>query len=252
MPWFPASPIWVSSSIRWGWPCSIPIRKAPCPSGRLSARGLLLLGISLAVLACRRKCPYLLGRLAVVSGNARAGDRPGAGRFPGDGRPLHLLDADRAVYRPGVGNRERVCRGSACRRWAGAATAAVAVAALACCAWQQASYWKDEETVWTHALACTSRNFLAHASLGALMAQRGQIDEAISHFEDALSFRPDYAEVHTNLGLALAARGQIKEAIDHYQTAMKVRPEATRRPSTAWRGFAPRIRTPNSATAARR
>ncbi len=56
------------------------------------------------------------------------------------------------------------------------------------------------------------------------MAQRGQIDEAISHFEDALSFRPDYAEVHTNLGLALAARGQIKEAIDHYQTAMKVDP----------------------------
>ena len=48
--------------------------------------------------------PVSAGRLALVSGNARARDRTGAGRFPGDGRPLHLLDPDRAVYRPGLGS----------------------------------------------------------------------------------------------------------------------------------------------------
>ena len=45
-------------------------------------------------------CP---GRLALVFGDAGVGDRGGAVRSRGDGRPLHLLAADRAVHCPGVG-----------------------------------------------------------------------------------------------------------------------------------------------------
>ena len=42
-------------------------------------------------------------RLVLVRGNARAGDRVGAGRVAGDGGPLHLLAADRAVHRRDLG-----------------------------------------------------------------------------------------------------------------------------------------------------
>src|SRR5664280_2844649 len=46
--------------------------------------------------------------LALVFGNVGAGDWPGAGRFPGDGRPLHLFPAGRDfsgddLFSPGLG-----------------------------------------------------------------------------------------------------------------------------------------------------
>ena len=41
-------------------------------------------------------------RLAVVFGHARAGDRPGAGRWRGAGGPLHLHPIHRPVHRRGV------------------------------------------------------------------------------------------------------------------------------------------------------
>ena len=105
MPWFPMSPIWVSSSIRRGWPCSIPIRKTSLPIWKIVG-SLLLVGRHFpGGPGLPPEVPVSAGRLAVVSGNARARDRTGAGRFPGDGRPLHLLDPDRAVYRLGLGSR---------------------------------------------------------------------------------------------------------------------------------------------------
>ncbi len=143
------------------------------PVWKIVGAGLLLLGISLAVLAGRRKCPYLLvgwlwylGMLVPVIGLVQVGSQAMADRY------TYLTQI--GLYIALAWAIAGVCRGSACRRWAGAATAAVAVAALACCAWQQASYWKDEETVWTHALACTSRNFLAHASLAPSWPSAGR------------------------------------------------------------------------------
>ena len=43
------------------------------------------------------------GRLVLVSGHARAGDRIGAGGRPGPRRPLHLPDADRPVHHDRLG-----------------------------------------------------------------------------------------------------------------------------------------------------
>ena len=48
-------------------------------------------GVAAAALSVRR--------LVLVRGNARAGDRRGAGGVAGDGRPLYLLAPDRAVHR---------------------------------------------------------------------------------------------------------------------------------------------------------
>ena len=40
------------------------------------------------------------------------------------------------------------------------------------------------------------------------MAEHGQVDAAIAHFQKALEIKPDYAEAHDNLDLALKQRGQ--------------------------------------------
>jgi tetratricopeptide (TPR) repeat protein len=109
----------------------------------------------------------------------------------------------------------------------------IVVLALAWASFIQASYWRNSETLWTHALAVTSNNDVAHNNLGYLCADRGELDEAISHFETALRIRsskrdPHYsvgsAFVQVNLADALSRKGQPDEAIVHYDEAIKSQP----------------------------
>ena len=51
--------------------------------------------------------PLLALRVALVPWDAGAGDRIGAGGRPGDGRPLHVFDADRALHGDCLGRRGR-------------------------------------------------------------------------------------------------------------------------------------------------
>ena len=59
------------------------------------------------------------------------------------------------------------------------------------CAWQQTAYWHDSETLWTHALACTSSNVVAHTNLGLALSSRHRDDEAAAEYGRALAIRPD-------------------------------------------------------------
>jgi tetratricopeptide (TPR) repeat protein len=105
-----------------------------------------------------------------------------------------------------------------------AATASVAVIALAWCAHVQASYWRNGESLWRHALAVTSGNFMAHDGLGEQLANRGRLDEAIDQFQMALSIAPGYREIETNLILALTRNGRLDVAITYLQTFARERP----------------------------
>ena len=105
------------------------------------------------------------------------------------------------------------------------AVAALAVLILVGFAWRQTSYWRDSETLWTHTLACTVRNFVPHNNLGLVLAQRGRVDEAIAHFQKAVEIKPDYADAHQNLGVALDGRGQLDAAIVHYRKALELKPD---------------------------
>jgi protein O-mannosyl-transferase len=102
---------------------------------------------------------------------------------------------------------------------------ALAVLILTGFAWRQTSYWQNGETLWTHALATTARNHVTHFNLGIVLAGRGQVDEAIAHYQKVLEIKPDYTEAHYNLGVVLAGRGQIDEAIAHYQKALEITPD---------------------------
>jgi Flp pilus assembly protein TadD len=43
------------------------------------------------------------------------------------------------------------------------------------------------------------------------LAGRGQLDEAIAHFQMALKIKPDYAAARNNLGRALSERESLKK-----------------------------------------
>jgi tetratricopeptide (TPR) repeat protein len=64
-----------------------------------------------------------------------------------------------------------------------------------------------------------------HSELGTLLLERGQVNEAIAHFQKALALQPDNAGAHNNLGLALGKQGQTDEAIRQYQEAIRLTPD---------------------------
>ena len=197
------------------------------PLWQVAVAALLLLAIS-AVAVVETEMPLPVGRLALVSGDAGAGDWVGPGRRAGDGRPLHVLAADRAVHCRGVG-RGGVGRRSG-GRWLPLAAAAVVVI-LAGVAWRQTGYWHDSVALWKQTLRCTSDNAVAQHNLGQALADRGDagdLDEAIRHFSAAVGIIHDYADAHFGLGIALEKRGRLDEAINEYQVAVEIKPDFVR------------------------
>ncbi|HVD95016.1 MAG TPA: tetratricopeptide repeat protein [Candidatus Limnocylindria bacterium] len=193
---------------------------------------MLLLAITVSAIVFRNKRPYVftgwswyLVMLMPVIGLIQVGEQGHADRYtylPHIG--LFLLAvwfaADVAAIRE---SRSRFAT----------ATAAVIILALASAAFIQASYWRNSETLWTHALDVTSDNDVAHNNLGYLRVDQGELDKAIAHFEAALEIRsrkldPHYdvgsAFVQMNLADALARKGQPDEALVHYEQAIRLQP----------------------------
>ncbi len=183
----------------------------------------LLLAISGAVFAFRRTHPQLvvgwlwyLGMMVPVIGVVQIS---------------YYAHADRYTYLPQIGLYvlltwavADLCAGWRHRRLVLGGLAAVILAALIFCARAQTAYWRNSESLWTHTLACTADNYVAHNNLGNALPQTDKMDEAIIQYQTALQIKPDYAEACYNLGNALFKKGMVDEAIAHYQTALQINP----------------------------
>jgi Tfp pilus assembly protein PilF len=106
-----------------------------------------------------------------------------------------------------------------------AVSASVAIAAFAWQAHIQASYWRNAESLWRHALAVTSRNFMAHDGFGVSLLGQGRLDEAINQFQMALEVAPGFSAAETNLSIALTRKGRIDDAISQLRTLVKEHPD---------------------------
>jgi tetratricopeptide (TPR) repeat protein len=103
-------------------------------------------------------------------------------------------------------------------------TAIAMAATLAVLTWRQSAMYADIEALWRTTLARNPACWMAHNNLGIVLSQKGEIDEAITHYRTTLEMQPDFSDANYNLGNALLQKGEIDEAILHCQKAVMVQP----------------------------
>ena len=104
------------------------------------------------------------------------------------------------------------------------AAAGVLIVALAVLTHIQVQYWRDSLTLWRHADRTTPGDAHVETALGSVLAERGDVAEASSLYEDALRREPSFAEAHNKLGVLLADHGRIAQAVPHYEAALRLKP----------------------------
>jgi tetratricopeptide (TPR) repeat protein len=110
------------------------------------------------------------------------------------------------------------------RRMALGAVAVTSLSLLSIAAWRQAGFWRDNITLWNHALGCTRDNYIAETNLGLALLDLGRTGEAVDYCREALAINPDQLDAHLNLGTALLDQGRIDEAISNFRAALQISP----------------------------
>jgi len=196
---------------------------------------------------------WFLGALAPVVGILQVGEQ---------------ALADRYTYLPGIGLTILVVwqLGQWVERRPASKSALVGLCTLALVAltWRthvQAATWKDDATLYSHALEVTEDNYVAHTllgaheldsqrparardqlvsalaieplypraiyNLGAAHMQLGENAEAEARFREVLALRPAHSEAHNNLAILLANTQRIEEALEHLRQAVASDPGNT-------------------------
>ena len=185
---------------------------------------LLLLGFTAAAIALRKRRPYFitgwlwyLGMLVPVIGLVQVGWQGRADRYtylPQIG--LYIVATWAVADFTALWRRQRTILSAA---------AILTIAVLSSRAWIQTSYWRDSETLFTHALAVTSNNDVAENNLGIVFLRKGQLDDAISLLQAAVDLRPENSPAHENLAKALLQKGQVTDALVHYRKLLELQPD---------------------------
>lgn len=101
-----------------------------------------------------------------------------------------------------------------------AAGVVVGLAALATLSHVQTYRWRDSQTLFRYTLTVNPRSLAAHLVLGSLYAARGQDEQALAEFDQALRANPGDAAVLGNVGHIYLRQGRFEEAAAAYREAL--------------------------------
>ncbi len=187
---------------------------------------ILLAGITVAVFLLRRKLPFLLVgwlwyvvMLLPVIGIIQVGLQ---------------ARADRYTYLPQIGVIIAVVWAirDLTSFWRARAvvllpTSLVVVGSLSFLSYRQTTHWHDTESLWSYTLNRSPENDVALVGLAGIEVVRGQTDDAITHYRQALALRDGNAAAHYGLAIALSRQRKIDEAIAHWQRSLEIQPDST-------------------------
>jgi protein O-mannosyl-transferase len=207
------------------WPARLAVFYPLNPLSPLAVAAAVAVLVAVSWLAwrARRPCPYglvgwlwFLGTLVPVIGLVQVG-----------GAAL----ADRYTYLPGIGIflalalgvRDGAKRFQVSKPIAGVVAGLVLAACLGL-THRQLDFWRDDITLFRHAIAVTKDNDTAHLNLGFALEKAGLNAEAMAEYRAALKLDPGRAETHNNLANLLDDTGRPDEALAEYQEALRINP----------------------------
>jgi tetratricopeptide (TPR) repeat protein len=84
--------------------------------------------------------------------------------------------------------------------------------------------WQDPITFYKYNLTYTPNSFIQHNNLGMALAESGEYQEAIKHYQRALEINSDYPQVYSNYANSLLALNKLEEAKINYLKAIDKSP----------------------------
>ena len=80
-------------------------------------------------------------------------------------------------------------------------------------------------TAYNEAIANNPYQPDTHYNVGISLKKQGKLDAAIDAYNQALALKPDYADAYNNMGIALKEKGKLVEAIRAYKKALAIKPD---------------------------
>jgi tetratricopeptide (TPR) repeat protein len=188
--------------------------------GAAATAVVLLLALSVAAIALRRRAPYLLtgwlwylGTLVPVIGLVQVGGQ---------------AYADRYTYFPQIGVLLACCWAAADLLKAHERVAMVAAgtvaAALAAVTLVDLPVWSDSRTLWEHARQTSGDNAMTLVNLGSALEQNGKVAEAEADYRAAIGIDPESVTARRCLGELLYRQGRYREAAEQLEVARDLAP----------------------------
>lgn len=209
----------------WPHPLAVPYPYPDrVPLAETIGAALALAAVTFVALRAAHTRPWLLvgwlwfvGMLVPVSGLVQSGEHS---------------HADRYMYLPSIGLSLAVAwgvpelLGTLRATRLGAVLAVAVVAACVPLTRRQVSYWESTVALFSHSVAVTTGNALAHRSLAAGLALQGDLAGGEREYREALRIRPESAAARTGLGVLLLREGRLAEALLEQQEALRGNPTA--------------------------
>ena len=102
-------------------------------------------------------------------------------------------------------------------------SALLIILAVSMCTHFQLRYWRNNLTLFQHALDVTEDNYVAHLCMAAVMHEQGKVDETIYHCSEAIRIEPNCLQAHIRLGDTLRDTGRLDEAVREYQKSLQIK-----------------------------
>ena len=186
---------------------------------------VLLLGLSALAWRTVRSHPYVavgwlwyLGTLVPVIGLLQVGEQ---------------ALADRYTYFPLVGiflaavlGARDLARHLRAPQWLARAASVLVLGGCLTGTEFQLPWWRDSQTLFSHALEVAPDNATARLNLGEACQEMGRDQEAMANYRRALELDPLCYEAYNNIGRFLNDQGKPEEALDYCRASAKLYPRS--------------------------
>ena len=95
---------------------------------------------------------------------------------------------------------------------------------LAICSYVQTGYWKDNMSLYTHALKVSNLNYKAHFNMAVTLRDMDKFNEAALEFQKCLQIEPNAPLALNGLGIIFGRQSKFDEASEYFTKALNINP----------------------------